>query len=145
MRGPLCRFPTLDGPCGRVVSHEADRCGEHAGLDAVGAARELATVVRARAAEHAALRGRQRTDATAHARADVAMSDAQIAGVAECLNRHEVDYVFVGGGAAQRHGAPVMRTRDADVVPSKSDANLDRLAAALREMEARVWVGPKEP
>ena len=73
------------------------------------------------------------------------MSDEQIAAVAECLNRHEVEYVVVGGGAAQLHGAPVIRTRDADVVPSNSGDNLDRLAAALREMDARVWVGPDEP
>ncbi|GAC1482128.1 MAG: hypothetical protein NVS1B4_26990 [Gemmatimonadaceae bacterium] len=107
----------------------------------------MAKAVRARRAlEEAALRGRRRTDANAEgARADVPMSDEQIAGVAECLNRHEVEYVLVGGGAAQLHGAPVMRTRDVDVVPSKSDDNLDRLSAALREMNARVWVGPNEP
>jgi hypothetical protein len=73
------------------------------------------------------------------------MSDAQIAAVAECLNRHDVAYVLVGGAASQLHGAPVPRTRDADVVPSRSDDNLDRLALALREMEARLWVGPSEP
>lgn len=107
----------------------------------------MAKAVRARRAlEEAALRGRRRTDANADgARADAPMSDEQIAGVAACLNRHEVEYLLVGGGAAQLHGAPVMRTRDADVVPSKSDDNLDRLSAALREMNARVWVGPNEP
>ena len=107
----------------------------------------MAKAVRARRAlRESALRGRRRADANADgARADAPMSDEQIAGVAACLNRHEVEYVLVGGGAAQLHGAPVMRTRDADVVPSKSDDNLDRLSAALREMNARVWVGPNEP
>jgi hypothetical protein len=73
------------------------------------------------------------------------MSDAQIAAVADCFNRHGVDYVLVGGAASQLHGAPVPRTRDADVVPSRDGANLDRLAAALREMQARLWAGPTEP
>ena len=73
------------------------------------------------------------------------MSDEQIAAVAECLNRHGVEYVLIGGGAALLHGAPIVRTRDADIVPAKRADNLDRLAAALREMEARLWVGPTEP
>jgi hypothetical protein len=96
--------------------------------------------------EQRALRDRQRADARrVGVRADISMSDEQIAAVAECLNRHGVEYVIVGGGAAQPHGAPVMRTRDADVVPSKAAANLDRLGAALRDMDARLWVGPDEP
>ncbi|MHB1444201.1 MAG: hypothetical protein ACYCTI_02880 [Acidimicrobiales bacterium] len=73
------------------------------------------------------------------------MSDEQIAAVAECLNRHGVEYVLIGGGAALLHGAPIARTRDADIVPSKREDNLDRLAAALQEMDARLWVGPTEP
>ena len=76
---------------------------------------------------------------------DTPMSDGQIAAVAACLNRHGVQYVVIGGAASQLHGAPVMRTRDTDVVPAKSAKNLDRLGAALREMEARLWVGPDEP
>ena len=73
------------------------------------------------------------------------MSDEQIAAVAECLNRHGVESVFIGGGAALLHGAPIVRTRDADIVPAKRADNLDRLATALREMEARLWVGPAQP
>ena len=73
------------------------------------------------------------------------MSDEQIAAVAECLNRHRVAYVIIGGAASQLHGVPVARTRDADVVPARDAPNLDRLAAALREMDARLWVGPHEP
>jgi hypothetical protein len=75
----------------------------------------------------------------------VPMSDAQIAAVVGCLNRHGVAYVVVGGAASQLHGAPVERTRDTDIVPAKTPQNLDRLAAALREMDARLWVGPSEP
>jgi hypothetical protein len=73
------------------------------------------------------------------------MSDEQIATLAGCLNRHRVEYVIVGGAASQLHGAPVPRTRDADIVPARDPANLDRLAAALREIDARLWVGPTEP
>lgn len=73
------------------------------------------------------------------------MSDEQIAAVAGCLNRHGVDYVLIGAGAALLHGAPIARTRDADIVPAKEADNLDRLAAALRDMDARLWVGPEEP
>jgi hypothetical protein len=39
----------------------------------------------------------------------------------------------------------VARTRDADVVPARDGPNLDRLAAALREIDARLWVGTDEP
>ncbi|MEX1009387.1 MAG: hypothetical protein WD271_16330 [Acidimicrobiia bacterium] len=73
------------------------------------------------------------------------MSDEQIASLAECLNRHDVAYVIVGGAASQLHGAPVARTRDADVVPARDAKNLDRLSRALREIDARLWVGPDEP
>ena len=47
--------------------------------------------------------------------------------------------------ASQLHGAPIPRTRDADIVPARDDDNLDRLAAALAELDARLWVGPHEP
>jgi hypothetical protein len=143
---PRCRFPTLEGPCDRVVSGEGARCDEHEGLDPVAGAEVIAREVRARrVAEQRGFRDLGRVDAAGGTRAAVPMSDEQIAAIAECLNRHRVDYVMVGGGAAQLHGAPVMRTRDADVVPSMLAANLDRLADALREMEARLWVGRNEP
>jgi hypothetical protein len=62
----------------------------------------------------------------------------------ECLFRtldeHDVDYVLVGGLAAVLHGSPAM-TNDADIVPSKDDDNLERLARALRALEARIRVG----
>lgn len=76
---------------------------------------------------------------------DAPLSDQQIAGIAEVLNRHAVEYVLVGGAAAQLHGAPIARTRDADIVPGRAATNLDRLAGALRELEARLWVGPDSP
>ena len=140
MTRPRCRFPTLDGPCDRAVARVGDRCREHGGQEPVAAASELAKSARARRAA-----GRQPEVPTGDGRSEVPMSDGQVAAIAECLNRHEVEYVFIGGGAAQLHGAPVTRTRDADVVPSKAGENLDRLAAALRELDARLWVGAAEP
>jgi hypothetical protein len=73
------------------------------------------------------------------------MSDEQIVAIVGCLDRHHVAYVLIGGVASQLHGAPVARTRDTDVVPDRDGKNLDRLAAALRELDARLWVGPQEP
>jgi len=144
--GPVCRFPTLDGACKRSVAQAGDRCAEHTGPDQIEAARNAAKSLRARrAAEQRETRAQRQAAAVAGGSPGSPMSDEQIAAVADCLNRHGVDYVIVGGGAAQLHGAPVMRTRDADVVPSRAAANLDRLAGALRELEARLWIGPAEP
>jgi hypothetical protein len=53
------------------------------------------------------------------------------------LHRHDVVYVLIGGLAAVYHGSP-FPTEDADITPRADHANLDRLAAALRELHARV-------
>jgi hypothetical protein len=53
------------------------------------------------------------------------------------LARHHVDYVLIGGLAATLHGSSAL-TNDADICPDPSPENLERLAAALREMEARI-------
>ncbi len=55
----------------------------------------------------------------------------------EELARHEVDFVLVGGLAAQTHGMTGMRNV-IDVIPAPEPDNLARLAAALRALEARV-------
>lgn len=54
-----------------------------------------------------------------------------------CLGRHGVRYVLIGGLAAILHGSPQV-TFDADICPSRDMENLERLAAALREMKARI-------
>lgn len=54
--------------------------------------------------------------------------------------RHGVACLIVGGFAAQAHGAH-RQTLDIDVVPRRTDVNLERLAAALRELGARLRVG----
>lgn len=55
----------------------------------------------------------------------------------EELVRHEVDFVLVGGLAAQTHGNTRM-TNDVDVIPEPEPGNLSRLASALRALDARV-------
>ncbi len=46
-------------------------------------------------------------------------------------------YVVIGGLAAVLHGSPTS-TGDADICPERTPENLDRLAAALRDMHARI-------
>jgi hypothetical protein len=58
----------------------------------------------------------------------------------QALARHEVEYVTVGGVAIQAHGAQRL-TRDLDVAIAALKENLDRLAAALAEVDARI-LGP---
>jgi len=53
------------------------------------------------------------------------------------LHRHRVSYVLIGGLAALVHGSP-FPTEDADITPDDDARNLDRLAAALRELDARI-------
>lgn len=53
------------------------------------------------------------------------------------LARHHVDYVLIGGLAATLHGSSAL-TNDADICPAPSRANLERLAGALRDMDARI-------
>jgi hypothetical protein len=48
-----------------------------------------------------------------------------------------VDYVLIGGLAGVLHGSPAM-TNDADIVPARTQLNLERLAEALRDLDARI-------
>lgn len=54
------------------------------------------------------------------------------------LAKHAVEFVLVGALAARLHGFPRL-TADADLTPDPRPENLDRLAAALRELDARVY------
>ena len=54
------------------------------------------------------------------------------------LARHGVDYVLIGALGARMHGFPRV-TADADITPARDPANLERLAAALRELEAKIY------
>jgi len=54
------------------------------------------------------------------------------------LARHDVRYVLIGAVAARLQGFPRM-TADADITPDRDPHNVQRLAAALRELDARVF------
>ena len=54
------------------------------------------------------------------------------------LARHGVRYVLIGAVAARLQGFPRM-TADADITPARDADNVKRLAAALRELDARVF------
>lgn len=53
------------------------------------------------------------------------------------MARHEVDFVVIGGIAVLAHGHP-RATFDVDVMASMTSTNMQRLAAALEELGARV-------
>lgn len=53
----------------------------------------------------------------------------------QILVHHEVDFIVVGGVAAVFEGAPIV-TLDLDIVYDSSPANNERLAAALRQLNA---------
>lgn len=55
------------------------------------------------------------------------------------LAEHDVEYVLIGGLAAVVHGADQV-TQDVDVTPKNQPANLDRLSAALHDLNARIRV-----
>ena len=53
------------------------------------------------------------------------------------LEKHEVEFVVVGGIAARLRGAPLL-TQDLDITPARDRGNLERLARALEDLEARL-------
>jgi hypothetical protein len=54
------------------------------------------------------------------------------------LAHHRVQYILIGALAARLQGFP-RATYDADITPAKDRDNLQRLAAALRELGARIY------
>lgn len=63
--------------------------------------------------------------------------------ILECLDRHGVRYVLIGGLASIYWGSP-FPTEDIDVTPERSPENLDHLSAALTELGAMIRT-PSEP
>lgn len=55
------------------------------------------------------------------------------------LDKHGVEYVLIGGLAAVLHGSTAM-TNDADILPARDAKNLERVGAALGELDARLRV-----
>jgi hypothetical protein len=54
------------------------------------------------------------------------------------LASHRVGFVLIGAMAARLYGFPRI-TADADITPARDPENLTRLAAALRELDARIY------
>lgn len=59
--------------------------------------------------------------------------------IAETLARHGVEYLLVGGMGARVHGAS-RPTKDLDCLPRADEDNMVRLAAAMRELGARLRI-----
>jgi hypothetical protein len=56
------------------------------------------------------------------------------------LAEEGVDFVVLGGFAAVIHGSS-LPTEDIDVIPSREGDNLDRLATALKRLDAKIRTG----
>jgi len=59
-----------------------------------------------------------------------------LAALLATLDRHGVRHIVCGSVGALAHGAPDVRPGDLDVVRATDQENLQRLADALRELEA---------
>ena len=58
--------------------------------------------------------------------------------IVQTLNHRGVEYVAIGGSAGEQHAAAVPPTRDIDVTPRATPANLGRLSQALADLDARI-------
>lgn len=65
--------------------------------------------------------------------------DFDLAAILTALVSHDVDHVVIGGFAATIHGSDLV-TFDVDITPSRDPANLDRLSAALRDLDSRIRI-----
>lgn len=68
---------------------------------------------------------------------------ADIGGILGTLRRHGVDFMLVGGLAGVAHGSSYP-TYDVDIAYERSPRNLERLAGALRELEATLRGAPAD-
>ena len=67
---------------------------------------------------------------------DVAVFDPEQ--LLRALSHHRVKFVLIGALAARLHGFPRF-TADADITPATDKSNLERLASALKELDAKVY------
>lgn len=65
------------------------------------------------------------------------VADFEPGQILRALEAHHVRYVVIGAIAAIAAGAPILTT-DIDVTPSRSRENLERLALALRDLDAKL-------
>jgi hypothetical protein len=67
------------------------------------------------------------------------LGDDHVVAICRVLARHRVDFLIIGGIAARLHQTGYA-TVDVDICPSRDISNLERLAAALRDLGARLRV-----
>lgn len=67
----------------------------------------------------------------------------RLAPLLQALDRHGVDFVIVGGVAGLAHGSSYP-TYDLDVAYARDQANLERMAAALRELGVTLRNAPAD-
>jgi hypothetical protein len=72
-------------------------------------------------------------------------ADVDPSAIIETFMRHSVQYVVIGGFAAELHDVAIPPTRDIDVTPAATENNLETLAAALSELNARFRVPDGPP
>jgi len=65
------------------------------------------------------------------------IADFEPGQILRALEAHHVQYVVIGAIAAIAAGAPILTT-DIDVTPEGSQENLERLALALRDLDAKL-------
>jgi hypothetical protein len=70
------------------------------------------------------------------------MAEFDPVGALRVLIERRVNFLVIGGIAARLRGAPLL-TQDIDVTPSPDRANLERLAQALKDLEARLRTAPE--
>jgi hypothetical protein len=72
--------------------------------------------------------------------------DVDVNAILAALEEHDVEYVVIGGFAAELHDVAIPPTRGIDITPAADVENLQRLSEALNELDARFRVldGPPE-
>jgi hypothetical protein len=58
--------------------------------------------------------------------------------IVDAFNRRGVEYVVIGGFAAELHAAAVYPTRDIDFTPRATKENLQRLSKVFNDLDARI-------
>jgi hypothetical protein len=141
----ICGFPTPTGPCGRPRPVDARYCYLHVhatGEQKLAAANVMAGVVR----EGAARRSKTKRSVM-NGESEVEqplLTELQLAALGKALLSNGVVFALIGGAALGLYEAPVEATRDVDVLVDRDPENLSRLAVALNELDARLWVSPVE-
>jgi predicted nucleotidyltransferase len=67
------------------------------------------------------------------------LAELRFGEILRVLTQHDVRFVVIGAIAAIAQGYP-LTTQDIDITPARDADNLERLAAALRDLDARLRV-----